>query len=233
MSSMLRAIRVAAAIIAAAIAAAPPAGADPLADLMKILPAGYGSNSCKPAESKAALAAVNCRDNSLPGGPTYATYSLFGDYNGMHDAFTAQLKSPTWTPTTSPECNRLTRLRWWDRRVSSTALSHADAGPAPTGKSEMGPWRGREMPTTSLVWHTSGIRASPTRSPSSIGLEPSRSRAIAQPQVASTAPGAVTPKSIIQIVASKTPTIRRSATSMSMARIKGARRDDRLPSTGH
>jgi hypothetical protein len=102
MSSMLRASCVAAAIVVAAIGAAPPAGAYPLADLRKMLPAGYGSGSCKPADSKGALAAVNCRDNSLPGGPTYATYWLFGDYTGMYDAFTANLKSSTWAPATCP-----------------------------------------------------------------------------------------------------------------------------------
>jgi hypothetical protein len=93
---------VAAAIILAAFGAAPPAAADPSADLMKMLPAGYGSNSCKPADSKGALAAVTCRDNSLPGGPTDATYWLFGDDRGMNDAFTAYLKRPTWTPARCP-----------------------------------------------------------------------------------------------------------------------------------
>lgn len=102
MSSMLRASCVAAAIVLAAFGAAPPAGADPSADLMKMLPAGYGSNSCKPTDSKGALAAVTCRDNSLPGGPTYATYWLFGDDKGMNDAFTAYLKRPTWTPARCP-----------------------------------------------------------------------------------------------------------------------------------
>ncbi|WP_077103715.1 hypothetical protein [Mycobacterium terramassiliense] len=102
MSSMLRASCVAAAMVLAAFGAAPPAGADPSAELMKMLPAGYSSNSCKPTDSKGALAAVNCRDNSLPGGPTDATYWLFGDDKGMNAAFTAYLKRPTWTPVTCP-----------------------------------------------------------------------------------------------------------------------------------
>lgn len=99
---MLRALSVAAAVIVVAIGAAPRANADPLADLMKRLPKGYGSDSCKPADSKGALAAVDCRNNSLPGGPTYASYWLFGDYTGMYDEFTAYLKSPAWAPATCP-----------------------------------------------------------------------------------------------------------------------------------
>ncbi|VBA35838.1 hypothetical protein LAUMK191_01161 [Mycobacterium attenuatum] len=108
MSSMLRASRVASAILmalVATIAAASPARADALADLLRVLPAGYGGNSCKPADSgdsKGALAAVNCRDNSLPGGPTSATYWLFGDSSSMYDAFNAYVKGPEWAPATCP-----------------------------------------------------------------------------------------------------------------------------------
>lgn len=102
MKSMLRAMCVAAAIAVAAIGAPPPAGADPLSDLLDLLPAGYGSHSCTPADSTDALAAVNCRDNSLPGGPTYATYWLFGDYSAMHDAFTAYVNGTGWSPATCP-----------------------------------------------------------------------------------------------------------------------------------
>ncbi|WP_205873665.1 hypothetical protein [Mycobacterium camsae] len=73
-----------------------------MADLMRMLPAGYSSDSCKPTTPKTASAAVECRDNALPSGPTYATYSLFRDYTGMYDAFTSSLKSSTWTPATCP-----------------------------------------------------------------------------------------------------------------------------------
>lgn len=102
MSFMSRASHIAAAIIVAAVAGTPPAGADPVADLMKIVPAGYSSDSCKPADSKGALAAVDCRDNSLPGGPTSATYWLFRDNSAMRDAFTAYLKNPEWASATCP-----------------------------------------------------------------------------------------------------------------------------------
>lgn len=100
--SVLRASCIATVIVIAAIGVTPPAGADPSADLMGMLPAGYGSDSCEPADLMGALAALNCRDNSLPGGPTYATYQLFGDRRGMHDAFAAYLKRPEWAPATCP-----------------------------------------------------------------------------------------------------------------------------------
>jgi hypothetical protein len=99
---MIRSLFAAAAIAVAAVGAAPPVSADPLADLMGMLPAGYSSDSCKPAYPTEALAAVNCWDNSLPGGPTYATYWLFGDYKAMYDAFTAYLNSPGWAAATCP-----------------------------------------------------------------------------------------------------------------------------------
>ncbi|MFV8320810.1 MULTISPECIES: hypothetical protein [unclassified Mycobacterium] len=102
MTFMLRATFVAAGIGLAAFGAAPRAGADPLADLMRMLPSGYSSSSCKPASSPGALAAVECRDNSVPGGPTFATYSLFRDYTGMYDAFTQSLKNPPWIATPCP-----------------------------------------------------------------------------------------------------------------------------------
>lgn len=100
---MHRAFAVAAAVLVAAVGAVPRAGADPTTDLARMLPAGYSTDSCKPASStRGALAAVDCRDNSLPGGPTSATYYLFRDYTGMYDAFTAGLKSSTWAPATCP-----------------------------------------------------------------------------------------------------------------------------------
>ena len=102
MKSMLRASFAAAAIAVAAIGGATPAGADPLADLMDILPAGYGSDSCKPVAAQTALAAVTCEVNALPGGPTSATYRLFGDRGAMDDAFSAYVNSPEWAAATCP-----------------------------------------------------------------------------------------------------------------------------------
>lgn len=86
----------------AAVGAIPPAGADPSADLTGMLPSGYGSDSCEPADSTGALAAVSCRDNSLPGGPTSATYWLFGDDTALRDAFAAYLKRPDRVPAACP-----------------------------------------------------------------------------------------------------------------------------------
>lgn len=93
---------IAAAITMAVVGAVPPAGADPSSDLMGMLPSGYGSDSCEPADPGRALAAATCRDNSLPGGPTFATYWLFGDDTALRDAFAAHLERPDWVPATCP-----------------------------------------------------------------------------------------------------------------------------------
>lgn len=102
MTPMLRAACIATAVVVAAIGAAPPAGADPAADLERMLPTGYDSDSCEPADAPQALAAVNCRDNSLPGGPTSATYWLFSDHEAMRTAFTAYVSGPDWAPAVCP-----------------------------------------------------------------------------------------------------------------------------------
>ncbi len=99
---MIRPLAIAAAIAAATVGVAPTATADPMADLTRMLPAGYSGDSCRPAERAGALAAVNCRDNALPGGPTSATYWLFGDRNAMNDAFTAYLNSPARAAAACP-----------------------------------------------------------------------------------------------------------------------------------
>lgn len=88
---MIRAPFVALAVAAIVLGAAPRASADPYDQLMGLLPGGYGSDSCKPAEldypPPGALAALQCRDNSLPGGPTYAFYQLFADPNSLAAQF--------------------------------------------------------------------------------------------------------------------------------------------------
>lgn len=102
MNRMLRAPFAAAVVAVLAVGGAAPAGADPTADLMGLLPAGYGSDSCKPIDAPEALAAVTCSDNSLPGGPTSATYWLFADHAAMDDAFSAYVHSPNWADATCP-----------------------------------------------------------------------------------------------------------------------------------
>lgn len=99
---MIRPACIVAAIVATAVSTAPPASADPSSDLLNLLPPGYSSGACKATDRAAALAAVSCGPNSLPGGPTSATYSLFGDDDAMYQAFTAALSGPDWTPAACP-----------------------------------------------------------------------------------------------------------------------------------
>jgi len=93
----IRPLSVAGAVATIAIGAAPTAGAGPEEQLRSVLPAGYGPASCQSPnnpssptgvpQSTHALAAVECRDNSLPGGPTYAYYRLYADQNTLDSAF--------------------------------------------------------------------------------------------------------------------------------------------------
>ncbi|MGV0482161.1 hypothetical protein PJN38_19460 [Mycobacterium kansasii] len=99
---MIRLSCIVAAVVATAVSTVAPASADPLSDLTGLLPAGYGSGVCKPTAAGAALAAVSCGANSLPGGPTAATYWLFGDDKAMHEAFASALSGPDWTPAACP-----------------------------------------------------------------------------------------------------------------------------------
>lgn len=69
---------------------------------MDLLPAGYGSDSCKPVAAPGALVAVSCGGNALPGGPTSATYWLFGDHAAVDQAFTAYVRSPEWAAAICP-----------------------------------------------------------------------------------------------------------------------------------
>jgi hypothetical protein len=56
--------------------------------LMRLLPAGYPTGSCKPvAAPKDVLAQVNCDTNSDPGGPMTATYSLVKDKVALDATF--------------------------------------------------------------------------------------------------------------------------------------------------
>jgi hypothetical protein len=66
------------------------ATADPEAEaqLLRLLPAGYRSDSCRPvAPPETALAEVNCGSNIDPGGPHSATYMLVRDKAALDAAF--------------------------------------------------------------------------------------------------------------------------------------------------
>lgn len=99
---MIRLFCITAAVTAAALTVSVPATADPQSDLTALLPAGYRSDSCAPVADQAALAALTCGENSLPSGPTSATYWLFADQEAAEGAFTAVANSPEWVPVTCP-----------------------------------------------------------------------------------------------------------------------------------
>ena len=100
--AMIRFVFIAATVAAAAVSISAPATADPQSDLIGMLPAGYQADSCAPVADPVALAALTCGENSLPEGPTAATYRLFADQTAMDGAFTAISNSPEWTPVACP-----------------------------------------------------------------------------------------------------------------------------------
>ena len=103
---MIRQLVVVGAIAAATIGAAPTASADPRADLFGMLPPGYGEGACHPAEGQladpGALAMVECSNNSLPGGPTDARYTLFSDVSALKNLFADIYHSHHFRPVACP-----------------------------------------------------------------------------------------------------------------------------------
>ena len=121
---MIRALLVAMTLVAAAACSSPPAEADHFDELWRLLPAGYDADSCQPPERptppvgppqqlRAQLAALQCGPNSLPGGPAFGYYRLYGDDGTLHDVFederTASRQTywwfepcPGWQGSTSP-----------------------------------------------------------------------------------------------------------------------------------
>lgn len=88
--------------------------------LMALLAPGHDSANCRPADPPAAgaLATVDCEQNTKPGGPAFARYSLFGDKATLDAAFqeaievnsellqcpNSGLESPTtWHYTETPD----------------------------------------------------------------------------------------------------------------------------------
>ncbi|OBH72169.1 serine/threonine protein kinase [Mycobacterium mantenii] len=76
---------------------APPSAAAPTGDqarLISLLPPGYLPGTCTPATPESgsvwvhAVAMVTCGENTQPGGPTRATYGLFGTPDRLKKAFT-------------------------------------------------------------------------------------------------------------------------------------------------
>lgn len=77
--SMIRAL-LAGMVVAASIFAAPTASADPMSDLWRYLPKGWGPDNCQPVgfeEGSGVTAKVSCGPSTEPGGPTGANFALF------------------------------------------------------------------------------------------------------------------------------------------------------------
>jgi serine/threonine-protein kinase len=97
------------------------ATSDDESKLPSLLPSGYASGACTPANPDpgsvwaSAATVLSCGQNTQPGGPTRATYGLFPDFDTLKKAFDADIanvslgdcpgegKSPApWQPTGAP-----------------------------------------------------------------------------------------------------------------------------------
>lgn len=72
----------------------------PLQRLYQVLPRGYNSNNCSPADSpnRQALATVECKKTADPGSPTYAAFSLYPNATALDKAFQDGISEDTVTP---------------------------------------------------------------------------------------------------------------------------------------
>jgi hypothetical protein len=74
----------------------PTADPEAQAQLLRRLPAGYPSDSCKPVDPpEGALAEVNCARNVDPGGPQSSTYTLVRDKAALDTAFNDIVRAST------------------------------------------------------------------------------------------------------------------------------------------
>ena len=110
---MIRALFAAAAITVAAVGSAPAASADPVADLLGMIPAGYAFG-CRPVDSErpVALTAVDCDNRVFPGGgPAPGRYILYGDPETLERDFVAAVQE--WlVPVPCPGREGLGPTRW-------------------------------------------------------------------------------------------------------------------------
>lgn len=92
--------------LAVSLVAAPTAGADPVSDLMGLLPHGYGPGNCHPESPRVSgmTAFVRCGQNTEPGGPSGGNFGLFVNDEAMYHAFNSLLKTmgPTGCPPLPP-----------------------------------------------------------------------------------------------------------------------------------
>jgi hypothetical protein len=95
----------------------------PIPEEIAARPPGYPAGSCRPSAnpppSPDAVAAADCVNNTLPGGPPVARYEKFADQNTLNNAFQTDVRATalqpcpgssgsapaTWTATNPPPAN--------------------------------------------------------------------------------------------------------------------------------
>ncbi len=141
---MIRVLLAAATVAVATMAAAPPVHADPYGDLWSLLPAGYDTGSCQPIDEEypAVRAALECVDNSLPGGPRRASYALYVDAKRLAEDFQRHIAvvPPYWAGVPCPG---------WETGETTGTWTHTDNPNLTAGRLACGVITGT---TAEMVW---------------------------------------------------------------------------------
>jgi hypothetical protein len=90
------------ALLLAAGIALPSASADPIEPQNELFPPGFSEGSCQPSANPPpapnAVAASDCVNNTMPGGPPFARVEKFADQNALGNAFQADARSAALQP---------------------------------------------------------------------------------------------------------------------------------------
>lgn len=146
--TMIRAFSAAAAVTLGAIALAPTASADPVADLLGVVPAGYGPQGCQVIDPPPPnqLVAVNCLNRVFPGGgPPSGSYALYGDPGAAESGFTAYFNNKDlFQPLPCPGTVGVGPSKWGepDATAGSFACGTLNNQPTVMWTKDSGPYLG-------------------------------------------------------------------------------------------
>jgi serine/threonine-protein kinase len=148
---MILVLSAAAALTAAAMGAAATASADPLADLLALVPEGYGPGGCQPVTDipANALTGVDCQNRVFPGGgPAPARYLIYGDPGALENAFAGFVNNKdAFQPLPCPDTGSIGGSKWGepDTPAGSIACGTINGQAAVVWTKDSGPYLGAAL----------------------------------------------------------------------------------------
>jgi len=153
---MIRTLTRAVAFMLAAVATAPAANADPMSDLVGLMPRGYAPDACQPGDVMGEeIVVLNCDGgNSIPGAPDGAVYALLPSPDRANYHFEKMYgghSTPTFVPGPCPGNPDAGISRWAGGRLACGAVDGAPFiiyfnGPV------LGALRGHDLPSMYAWW---------------------------------------------------------------------------------